>query len=110
MILDAAIEMHGQIVYVNGERVAAGRFRRSADVPFGFIAIPQYATERILREANSPCAASRSSAACGSPGSSRTPTACDATLAGDDGEQHRARADYLIGADGAHSAVRKALA
>ena len=42
--------MHGQIVYVNGERVAQVEFSIPADVPFGFIAIPQYATERILRE------------------------------------------------------------
>ena len=49
-ILDAAIEMHGQIVYVNGEQVAQVDFAVPADVPFGFIAIPQYETERILRE------------------------------------------------------------
>ena len=49
-ILDAAIQMFGQIVYVNGEKVATIEFATPADVPFGFIAIPQYATERILRE------------------------------------------------------------
>ncbi|MGZ8748937.1 MAG: FAD-dependent oxidoreductase, partial [Mycobacterium sp.] len=42
-VLDSAVEMHGQIVYVNGERVAQVDFA----VPFGFTAIPQYATERI---------------------------------------------------------------
>ena len=49
-ILDAAIQMFGQVVYVNGEKVAQIEFGTPADVPFGFIAIPQYATERILRE------------------------------------------------------------
>ena len=49
-ILDAAIQMRGQIVYVNGEQVAQLDLPVPADVPFGFIAIPQYATERILRE------------------------------------------------------------
>ena len=48
--LDAAIQMFGQIVYVNGEKVAQIEFATPADIPFGFIAIPQYATERILRE------------------------------------------------------------
>ena len=49
-ILDAAIQMRGQIVYVNGEKAAQLDMTLPADVPFGFIAIPQYATERILRE------------------------------------------------------------
>ena len=44
-ILDAAIQMHGQIVYVNGEKVAQVEFSIPSDVPFGFIAIPQYATD-----------------------------------------------------------------
>ena len=47
-ILDAATEMFGQFVYVNGEQAARVEFATPADVPFGFIAIPQYATERIL--------------------------------------------------------------
>jgi pentachlorophenol monooxygenase len=47
-ILDAAIQMHGQIVYVNGDKVGQVEFAIPSDVPFGFIAIPQYATERIL--------------------------------------------------------------
>jgi 2-polyprenyl-6-methoxyphenol hydroxylase-like FAD-dependent oxidoreductase len=49
-ILDASIQMLGQLVYVNGEQVAVMEFPVPADVPFGFIAIPQYETERILRE------------------------------------------------------------
>ena len=49
-ILDEAIQMHGQIVYVNGEQVAQLDFTLPVDIPFGFVAIPQYETERILRE------------------------------------------------------------
>ena len=49
-ILDAAIQMNGQIVYVNGEKAAELEMTTPADIPFGFIAILQYATERILRE------------------------------------------------------------
>ncbi|MGV0606791.1 FAD-dependent monooxygenase [Mycolicibacterium sp. XJ1904] len=49
-ILDAATPMRGQLVYVNGEQVAKADFDVPADVPFGFVAIPQYATERILRD------------------------------------------------------------
>jgi pentachlorophenol monooxygenase len=49
-ILDTATPMHGQIVHVNGEDVGRMEFAVPKDVPFGFIAIPQYETERILRE------------------------------------------------------------
>ena len=49
-ILDAALLMRGQIVYVNGERVSQLDMTLPDDVPFGFIAIPQYATEAILRD------------------------------------------------------------
>ena len=40
-ILDAAMLMRGQIVYVNGERVSQLDMTLPDDVPFGFIAIPQ---------------------------------------------------------------------
>ena len=49
-ILDTAIQMRGQIIYVNGEKTAQLDLALPADVPFGFVAIPQYETERILRE------------------------------------------------------------
>ena len=105
-ILDAAVQMHGQIVYVNGEKVAQVEFSIPSDVPFGFVAIPQYATERILREelAMRGVHVER--------GLRLTGFDQDAEgvrhVGGDGGEQ-TVRASYLIGADGAHSAVRKAL-
>lgn len=37
-ILSAAIQMHGQIVYVNGENGGQIEFTIPSDVPFGFIA------------------------------------------------------------------------
>ena len=49
-VLDAAIQMRGQIVYVNGERVSQLELTLPDDIPFGFTAIPQYDTERILRD------------------------------------------------------------
>jgi 2-polyprenyl-6-methoxyphenol hydroxylase-like FAD-dependent oxidoreductase len=106
-VLDAAIEMLGQIVYVNGERVAKLDFAVPADVPFGFTAIPQYVTERILREE----LALRGVEVERGLRLSRFEQDADgvrATVAGDDGEQ-TVHAGYLIGADGAHSAVRKGL-
>jgi pentachlorophenol monooxygenase len=106
-ILDAAVEMRGQIVYVNGEQAAQVDLAVPDDVPFGFVAIPQYETERILREdlALRGVHVER--------GSRLTAFEQDAdgvtaTVAGDTGEK-TVRARYLIGADGAHSTVRKAL-
>ncbi len=106
-VLDAAIEMHGQIVYVNGERVAQVDFTIPADVPFGFTAIPQYATERILREELA-LRGVQVERGLRLSGFEQDTDGVRAILAGDDGEQ-TVRAAYLIGADGAHSAVRKGL-
>lgn len=49
-ILDASTPMRGQIVYVNGARVGELELAVPADVPFGFVLIPQYETERVLAE------------------------------------------------------------
>lgn len=49
-ILDAATPIREQLVYVDSERVALVDFDVPVDVPFGFVAIPQYAVERVLRD------------------------------------------------------------
>jgi 2-polyprenyl-6-methoxyphenol hydroxylase-like FAD-dependent oxidoreductase len=106
-ILDAATPMRGQIVYVNGERAAQVEFAVPPDVPYGFISIPQYSTERILRE---------ELAAYGVhvdrgvrlADFDQDADGVTATLAGRAGEE-TVRVPYLIGADGAHSVVRKTL-
>ncbi len=106
-ILDAAIQMFGQLVYVNGEKVAQIEFGTPADVPFGFTAIPQYATERILREelAMHGVQVERGLQVTGF---EQDAAGVTASLHGDGGLQ-TVRARYLIGADGAHSVVRKTL-
>ncbi len=106
-ILDAALLMRGQIVYVNGERVSQLDMTLPDDVPFGFIAIPQYATEAILRDelALHGVQVQRGVRVTGF---EQDADGVTATLAGGTGEQ-TVRADYLVGADGAHSTVRKGL-
>lgn len=106
-VLDAAIEMHGQIVYVNGEKVGQVEFAIPSDVPFGFIAIPQYATERILREELALRGVEVERGVRLS-GFERDGDGVRVTLAGDGGDQ-TVQAGFLIGADGAHSVVRKTL-
>ena len=49
-VLDEAVEFGGQIVYVDGQEVSRLELPSLPDIPFGFIGIPQYETERILRE------------------------------------------------------------
>ncbi len=106
-ILDAAVPFRGQIVYVNGELAGRVDFALPADVPFGFIGLPQYSTERVLRE---------ELATRGVPiergirlaGFEQDADGVTATLEGEGGQQ-TVRARYLIGADGAHSVVRKTL-
>jgi pentachlorophenol monooxygenase len=103
-ILDAAIPLYGQLIYVNGARVAELDMSVPADVPFGFVGIPQYATERILAEELADLGVQVERGA-------RLETftqdadGVTATLGG----TGTARAKYLIGADGAHSTVRKTL-
>lgn len=46
--LDAAIPLRGQLVYVNGQQVARMDLTVPPDVPYGFVALPQYVTERLL--------------------------------------------------------------
>jgi pentachlorophenol monooxygenase len=106
-ILDAATLMHGQIVYVNGERAGQMDFVVPPDVPFGFIAIPQYETERILREELTSYGVQvdrgvRLAAF------DQDADGVTATLVSDGGSE-TLRVPYLIGADGAHSTVRKTL-
>ena len=106
-ILDAAVPFHGQIVYVNGEPAGQVDFALPEDVPFGFIGLPQYSTERVLRE---------ELATRGVPiergirlaGFEQDAGGVTAFLEGDSGQQ-TVRAQYLLGADGAHSVVRKTL-
>ena len=40
--------MRGQIVYRNGEQVAAMDLALPPDMAYGFAALPQYETERLL--------------------------------------------------------------
>jgi 2-polyprenyl-6-methoxyphenol hydroxylase-like FAD-dependent oxidoreductase len=106
-ILDAAIQMRGQIVYVNGEKTAQLDLALPADVPFGFIAIPQYSTEKILRD-ELVMHGVQVERGLQLTGFTQDDDGVTATLDSAEGPQ-TVRSAYLVGADGAHSSVRKAL-
>lgn len=106
-ILDAGVEMRGQIVFVNGTEVMRVDLTLPADVPFRFHSIPQYETERVLR-ARLTALDTRIERGLRLTGFEQDPDGVTATLTGPGGDE-TTRASYLIGADGAHSIVRKTL-
>ena len=105
--LDVSAPMHGQIVYVDGRQVMRLELELPEDVPYRFVCMPQYATERVLTQA---LAEHGTVVRRGIEltGFEQTADGVVADLRdGDDTTRLAAR--YLVGCDGAHSAVRKGL-
>ncbi len=105
--LDSAIELHGQIVYVNELEVMRMTLELPPEIPYAFAALPQYETERLLREHLSTLgvAVERGVAL---QSFTQDADGVGAVLGGPRGEES-VRAGYLVGCDGAHSVVRKGL-
>jgi 2-polyprenyl-6-methoxyphenol hydroxylase-like FAD-dependent oxidoreductase len=105
--LDASIPMRGQQFFVNGELTAEIAMVVPPSVPFGFAAIPQYETERVLarflRRLGTSVERGVELTSFG-----QDPAGVTATVTGPAGAE-TVRARYLVGCDGAHSAVRKGL-
>lgn len=105
--LRASQSMLGQVSYINGERAGEVLFAVPEEVPYGFVSLPQYATEEIL------------GAHLGDLGATvqrgveliavrQDDAGVTATVRDADGERE-VTAGYLVAAEGAHSLVRKAL-
>ena len=105
-ILDESIPMLGQVVYVNGTAVGELELSLPADVPFGFTCVPQYATERVLRDE---LARRGVSVERGVRVTAFEQDVDGVTVSVAGAAPFAVRARYLIGADGAHSVVRKTL-
>ncbi|WP_369251568.1 FAD-dependent monooxygenase [Streptomyces sp. R41] len=108
-VLEAAVAMRGQLIYVNGREQARIDLALPPEVPYGFAALPQYETERLLEEyvAGLGTAIERETELLSFTQDADGVTARLSTASGADEE---VRARYLIGCDGAHSIVRKGLA
>ncbi|MEU6071602.1 FAD-dependent monooxygenase [Streptomyces sp. NPDC047082] len=106
--LDAAVPLRGQLVYVNGAEQARVELALPPQVPYGFAALPQYETERILEERLSRhgTGIERETELVSFTQDADGVTSRLTTAAGEDLE---VRAQFLVGCDGAHSVVRKQL-
>ena len=106
--LDAAVPMRGQLMYVNGTQQARIDLVLPPEVPYGFSALPQYETERILEDF---LARFGTGIERGTELVSFTQDADGVTsrLVASSGAESEVRSQYLVGCDGAHSIVRKTL-
>lgn len=106
--LEAAVPMRGQLIYVNGREQARIDLVLPPEVPYGFAALPQYETERLIEEY------------VGDLGTfiergtellsfTQDEEGVTALLRTDSGAEEELRLRYLVGCDGAHSTVRKGL-
>ncbi|MFD3325440.1 FAD-dependent monooxygenase [Streptomyces sp. NPDC058701] len=106
--LDASVPMRGQLVYANGVEQSRVELVMPPEVPYGFAALPQYETERILEAflGRFGTAIERSVELVSF---SRDADGVTSVLRAADGTEEEVRSRYLIGCDGAHSIVRKGL-
>ncbi|MBB4888023.1 FAD-dependent monooxygenase [Streptomyces netropsis] len=107
-VLEAAVPLRGQLIYVNGREQGRIDLELPPEVPYGFAALPQYETERLLEEyvAGLGTVIERGTELLSFTQGRDGVTARLRTASGDE-EELRAR--YLVGCDGAHSVVRKGL-
>ncbi|MGH7911599.1 MAG: FAD-dependent monooxygenase [Candidatus Dormibacteraceae bacterium] len=105
--LDASTPLVGQQVWVDGEQTAEMLLELPPAVPFGFVALPQYETERILTEHLGRWGSSvERGVELVAFSQDRFGVTCE--LVGPHGSE-TVRAGYLVGCDGAHSAIRRGL-
>ncbi|MFH8575118.1 FAD-dependent monooxygenase [Streptomyces zaomyceticus] len=107
-VLEAAVPMRGQLTYVDGREAARIDLVLPPEVPYGFAALPQYETERLLEEylAGLGTAIERGTELISF---GQDPDGVTAELRTASGAAEELRVRYLIGCDGAHSIVRKTL-
>ncbi|MEU5766645.1 FAD-dependent monooxygenase [Streptomyces asoensis] len=107
-ILEASAVLRGQLVYVNGRERARLDLTLPPEVPYGFAALPQYDTERLLEEYVAGLG-TRIERGTELLSFTQDDGGVTARLRTASGTEEEVRAGYLIGCDGAHSTVRKGL-
>ncbi|MGW7331735.1 FAD-dependent monooxygenase [Streptomyces sp. NPDC054840] len=106
--LEAAVPMRGQFLYVNGAEQPRVDLSVPPEVPYGFAALPQYETERILDEylGRFGAAVERGTELVAF---SQDADGVTCRLHTPSGAEEEVRTRFLVGCDGAHSIVRKGL-
>jgi 2-polyprenyl-6-methoxyphenol hydroxylase-like FAD-dependent oxidoreductase/heme-degrading monooxygenase HmoA len=106
--MDAGIWLYGQTVFVNGEQTHQVDWAGLDELPYAHLGLPQYDTERILegRLVSQGVAVERGVELVGF---TQDDEGVTAQLRHASGEVETTRAQYLVGCDGAHSAVRSGL-
>ncbi|MFJ4693106.1 FAD-dependent monooxygenase [Streptomyces sp. NPDC088766] len=107
-VLECAAPIRGQLAYVNGRERARIDLALPPEVPYGFAALPQYETERLLEEyvAGLGTHIERGTELLSF---EQDRDGVTARLRTASGAEEELRTGYLIGCDGAHSVVRKGL-
>ncbi|MCP3753730.1 FAD-dependent monooxygenase [Streptomyces sp. TBY4] len=117
-VMETAVAMRGQLIYVNGTERARIELELPPEVPYRFAALPQYETERILEEHLAELGTviergtellSFTQDGGGDGDGSGTGGGVTSLLRTASGGEEELRTRYLIGCDGAHSTVRKGL-
>jgi len=106
--MDAGIWLYGQTVFVNGVQTHQVDWAGLDELPYAHLGLPQYDTERILgaKLASLGVAVERGVELTGF---TQDDEGVTAQLRHASGEGETTRAQYLVGCDGAHSAVRAGL-
>ncbi|MEX5721110.1 FAD-dependent monooxygenase [Geodermatophilus maliterrae] len=106
--MNAGIWLYGQTVFVNGEQTHQVDWAGLDELPYAHLGLPQYDTERILgaKLASLGVVVERGVELVGF---TQDDEGVTAQLRHASGEGETARAQYLVGCDGAHSAVRSGL-
>ncbi|WP_392894679.1 FAD-dependent monooxygenase [Streptomyces sp. LN699] len=108
-VLEAAVPMRGQLTYVNGVEQPRLDLKLPPEVPYGFAALPQNETERILEEFldrfGTGIERSKELVSFTQDAHGVTSRLVDVVT----GAEEEVRSRFLVGCDGAHSAVRKGL-
>jgi 2-polyprenyl-6-methoxyphenol hydroxylase-like FAD-dependent oxidoreductase len=105
--LDAAVPLYGQLVFIGGVPASRVELELPKEVPYGFAALPQYATERLLTE-RLEAYGGRVERGTQLLGFEQDADAVRARLGTADGTE-TVQARYLVGCDGAHSRTRREL-
>ncbi|GGT34044.1 3-(3-hydroxyphenyl)propionate hydroxylase [Streptomyces kurssanovii] len=106
--LAAAAPMRGQLTYVNGVERVRIELKLPPDVPYGFAALPQYETERIIEE-HLARRGTRIERGTELASFVQDEDGVWSTVTTPSGRTEEIRSRYLVGCDGAHSVVRKSL-